>query len=154
MKESDPCPKPPPVYTHFSVGSGNTFLGRWRFLASLLQHPWFRYRPTRHRQPPSSASLLSLLSAAVPKAPNAPCPGGHPAAGPAREGGIHLFCMNFPPFFSLLFSEFTQSKPSHGEQRVGTSFSSWISSFQKGLLLRLRKRPYRVQISYLFPQPA
>lgn len=44
--------------------------------------------------------------------------------------------MNFPSLFSLLFSEFMQSKPSHREQRAETSFSSWISFFRKDLLLR------------------
>lgn len=39
VKESDSCSKPPPVYTHFSVGSGNMFQGRWRFLAPLLRQP-------------------------------------------------------------------------------------------------------------------
>lgn len=135
VKESDSCPKPPPVYTHFSVGSGNTFQERWRLLAPLLRHPWFRHHPTRHRQLLSPASLLSLLFSAVPKALKAPCPGGHPAAGRAREEATHLFCMDFPSLFLLLFSEFMQSRPSHREQRPGTSFSRWISSFQKDCCL-------------------
>lgn len=37
VKESGSCPKPPPFYTHFSVGSGNMFQGRWRFLGPLLR---------------------------------------------------------------------------------------------------------------------
>lgn len=113
--------------------------------------PWFRHHPTPAAPAPPRSSRSCL-----PRSQSTECslPRRAPAEGPAREEGTHLFCVNFPSLSSLLFSEFTQSKPSHGEQRVGTSFSSWIASFPKDLFLRLRKRPYPVQMSYLHPQPA
>lgn len=171
VKGSDSCSKP--AHAHLPVGSGNTFQGVAVSLPPPPADPALGTvrdgsgsppaRPCPPLLAPSPARRGSQSTRSPLPLPRQAPPGPGPALlGRGELGDAHLFCMNFPSLFSLLFSEFVQAKPSpdlaiEKNNELGPAFPPGSPPFgrkqPRNRCLDSGKGPNRAQISYLLPQP-